>query len=258
MNPTVERTTTFLSGHAAMIRPSSCDGCETCRELCAYSAIAVEQGPNGEVVCRVDPLHCEGCGVCVHFCPRQAIDFTTRTCGQWYLSRTRFGPLVHASLGVGAENSGKLVTLVREQARRLAQATGYDLILMDGPPGIGCPVTASLTGVDLALLVTEPGVSGLHDLKRIVELADHFRVPVMVCINKYDLNLDLTDRIEEFCQDRGLPLVGSIPFDPLVNDAQAAGRSLVDFAPASETAKTLIAIWRGIEHRLADLSLAKG
>ena len=166
--------------------------------------------------------------------------------------------MVHARLGIAEENSGKLVTLVREQARRLAHAAGFDLILMDGPPGIGCPVTASLTGVDLALLVTEPGLSGLHDLKRIVELADHFGVPVLVCINKYDLNLDQTGRIEEFCQDRDLPLVGLIPFDPLVNDAQAAGRSLVDFAPDSETAKTLIAIWRGIEHRLADLSPTKG
>jgi MinD superfamily P-loop ATPase len=159
---------------------------------------------------------------------------------------------------VGAENSGKLVSLVREQARKLAARSELDLILIDGPPGIGCPVTASLTGADLVLLVTEPGLSGLHDLERIVELADHFSVPAMVCINKYDLSLRFTGLIEDFCHERGLPLIGKIPFEPLVNDAQNAGRSLVDFAPQCAAARALTTIWHRLEFHLANTASSKG
>jgi len=258
LDPVVEKTTPFIAGHSAWIRPEECEACGECHALCRFSAINKIEDPTGGATFEVDPLLCEGCGVCVHFCPTKAIDFSSRRCGEWYLSRTLFGPLVHAALDVGAENSGKLVSLVREQARQMAERLGLDLILVDGPPGIGCPVTASLTGADLTLLVTEPSMSGLHDLRRIVDLAAHFRVPAMVCINKYDLSPRLTRKIEEYCHEKELPLIGKIPFEPLVNDAQAIGRSLIEFAPQSEAANVMTAMWRRIEFHMAKSSLPRG
>ncbi|MGD9546652.1 MAG: 4Fe-4S binding protein [Candidatus Krumholzibacteriia bacterium] len=247
----------FVSGHTAVIRTGDCSGCGECARLCRFDAILTETVAGG-IRFRVDPIACEGCGVCVHFCPGGAIDFPSRTCGWWGTSRTRFGTLIHAALDVGAENSGKLVTLVREQARKAAIGSGADLVLVDGPPGIGCPVTASLTGVDLALLVTEPSLPALHDLGRIRELARHFAVPVMVCINKWDLNPRLSDRIAEFCRDQGIPVVGRLPYDPLAGDAQIAGLSLVEFAPESPAARALAAMWEDISGALAAASQPKG
>lgn len=257
LDPVVEKCTPFIAGHSALIRPEECTACGECAALCRFSAIDKVTDAAGKVTYQVDPLGCEGCGVCVRFCPADAIEFPSRRCGDWYISHTRFGPLVHAALGVGAENSGKLVSLVREQARSLAERSDYDLILVDGPPGIGCPVTAALTGADLTLLVTEPSLSGLHDLRRIVDLANHFGVPALVCINKYDLSPRLTGLVEEYCREKNLPLIGKIPFEPLVNDAQAHGRNLIDFAPQSEAAHVMTAIWHGIERHLADFSIPK-
>ncbi|MFH2053062.1 MAG: 4Fe-4S binding protein [bacterium] len=247
----------FVSGHTAVIRTDDCSDCGECAGLCRFGAILAETVAGG-IRFRVDPIACEGCGVCVHFCPSGAIDFPSRTCGWWGASRTRFGALIHAALDVGAENSGKLVTLVREQARKAATAAGADLVLVDGPPGIGCPVTASLTGADLALLVTEPSLPALHDLRRIRELARHFAVPVVVCINKWDLNPRLSDRIAEFCRGQGIPVVGRIPFDPLAGDAQIAGLSLVEFAPESPAAAALAALWDDISGVLAAAPQPKG
>ena len=257
LNPVVEKTTPFIAGHTAEIRQDDCAACGECHALCRFSAIDKIEDPDGGVTCEIDPLLCEGCGVCVRFCPTEAIDFPSRRCGEWYVSQTLFGSLVHAALDVGAENSGKLVSMVREQARGLAERADHDLILVDGPPGIGCPVTAALTGADLTLLVTEPSLSGLHDLRRIVDLAAHFRVPAMVCINKFDLSPRLTGMIEEYCREKDLPVIGKIPFEPLVNDAQAHGRSLIEFAPQSDAAHMMTAIWHGIECHLANDSLPK-
>ena len=256
LNPVVEKTTQFIAGHTAQIRQDDCEACGECHALCRFSAIDRIEDPDGGVTYEIDPLLCEGCGICVRFCPTEAIGFPSRRCGEWYLSQTLFGPLVHAALDVGAENSGKLVSKVREQARGLAERSDHDLILVDGPPGIGCPVTAALTGADLTLLVTEPSLSGLHDLRRIVDLAAHFRVPAMVCINKYDLSPRLTGMIEEYCHEKNLPVIGKIPFEPLVNDAQSHGRSLIEFAPQSEAAQVMTAIWHGIERHLADNSVS--
>ncbi|MEN8007569.1 MAG: P-loop NTPase [Candidatus Krumholzibacteriota bacterium] len=257
LNPAIETSTPFIAGHTAQIRQDDCAACGKCHALCRFSAIDTIGDPAGGLTYEVDPLLCDGCGVCVRFCPTEAIDFPSRRCGEWYVSHTLYGPLVHAALDVGAENSGKLVSMVREQARSLAERSDLDLILVDGPPGIGCPVTAALTGADLTLLVTEPSLSGLHDLRRIVDLADHFRVPAMVCINKYDLSPRLTRRIEEYCREKNLPVIGRIPFEPLVNDAQTAGRSLIEFAPQSEAAHVMTAIWHRIECHLADSPLLK-
>lgn len=258
MDPVVETTTPFVAGHTAVIRAADCAACGECASLCRFDAVAAIPDGHGGRTYEVDPLQCEGCGVCVRFCSADAIDFPERRCGEWYRSRTARGPMVHAALDVGAENSGKLVTVVREQARLVAGRSGAEMILVDGPPGIGCPVTAALTGSDLTLLVTEPSLSGLHDLGRIADLADHFGVPAMVCINKHDLSPRLTANIEESCRERDLPVVGRVPFDPAVNEAVAAGLSLIEHAPHSEAARALTVMWRRIERRLAGLQTTKG
>ncbi len=239
----------FISGHVAVIRQQDCTGCGTCHDLCRFDAIVREPGGDGWRF-RVDPAACEGCGVCVHFCPTGAIDFPDARCGEWYLSETPYGPLVHARLEPGAENSGKLVTLVREKARQEAERAGRELILVDGPPGIGCPVTAALTGADVVLLVAEPSLSGLHDLERVVELAAHFGVRALACVNKADLSEELTGRIEQWCAERGVPVAGRIPFDPAVTRAQLEGRSLVEAAPGSAAGRAVRALWERVRREL--------
>jgi MinD superfamily P-loop ATPase len=258
LTPTIERTTPFVAGHRAVIRAEDCTACGLCAELCRFEAIDRIEDPLRGAGYRVNPAGCEGCGVCVHFCPAGAIDFPPARCGEWYLSETRFGPLVHANLDVGAENSGKLVTLVRERARLTAAARGRDLILSDGPPGIGCPVTASLTGADHTLLVTEPSQSGLHDLERVLELVDHFGVPAQVCINKFDLSLPLSAAIDAWCAGRGIPVVGHIPFEPLTSEAQVAGCSLVEHAPDCEAAVAIRGVWREVSRRLSGVAADAG
>ncbi len=203
LDPQKRKTERFLGGRKAVIRAESCTACGLCREVCNFQAISEDY--------RVDPFSCEGCGVCVHFCPVQAIDFPLVECGQWFVSDTRFGPLVHAQLGVAQENSGLLVSLVRQQARDLAEEQGRPLILIDGPPGIGCPVISSVTGTDAVLLVTEPTLSGLHDLNRVVELLRHFKIPGMVLINKFDLQPDVSRKIEDYARKNNLGLLGKTP-----------------------------------------------
>jgi len=256
LSPKIERTTPFIAGHVARIRQEDCQACGECHDLCRFTAINKTSGDSGEFAYEVDSLQCEGCGVCVRFCPSEAIDFPDRRCGEWHRSRTLFGPMIHADLDVGAENSGKLVSLVRDKARQVAEENGADIILVDGPPGIGCPVTAALTGADLTLLVTEPSLSGLHDLRRIVDLAAHFSVPAMVCINKYDLSPRLTALIEEYCLEQDIPVVAEIPFEPLVNDAQAVGRSLIEFAQNCQAAQAMTAMWCRIERHMVNPSPA--
>ena len=185
----------FVSGHLARIEPDRCNACGLCRDRCRFEAIE----PTDSGGWRINPHRCEGCKACVVLCPQQAIAFSPRTCGFHALSDTRFGPLVHARLNPGAENSGRLVSLLKKQAKDLAQKDGLDLILCDGAPGIACPVISSLSGATLAVLVTEPTPSGIHDLKRVAGLCDHFRLPTAVIVNKADLNEAETSRIEAFC-----------------------------------------------------------
>ncbi len=249
LSPRIEYREIFLSGREAHIRREACAGCGTCREVCQFGGIhACPDGTGGELF-SVDSLACEGCGVCVRFCPEQAIDFPERTCGEWFVSQTRHGPFVHAQLGIAAENSGKLVTLVRTQARRLAEERARRLLLVDGPPGIGCPVIASLAGADLALVVTEPTVSGLHDLERVVRLARYFEVPVSVCLNKHDLNETVAQRIGDYCDVAELPVVGRIPYDPQVTAAQLASTSVVEH-DGSPAAIAIREIWNRVEEQL--------
>lgn len=209
LSPDLARIEDFYSGHEALIDSSRCQMCGTCLDMCQYGAVKFD----GEKY-SIEELRCEGCKVCVSFCPDEAIDFPERYCGQWFVSSTRFGTMVHARLFPGAENSGRLVTLLRNQAREKAKQEGKDLILCDGAPGIGCPVISSLSGTNLAVVVTEPTLSGLHDLQRVAQLCSHFKIKVAVVINKFDLNSEQSRKIEEYCRGKGFNLVGNIPYDP--------------------------------------------
>jgi len=241
--PDVRRRSEFRSGHAAVVRAEDCVGCGRCAALCRYDAIApATRSGDGARVFAVDAGSCEGCGVCVWNCPVRAIDFPEQVCGEWFVSATRFGPLVHARLAPGAENSGKLVSLVREQARELAQGEHRDLVVVDGPPGTGCPVIAALTGAAGVLIVTEPTVSGAHDLARVLELASHFKIPAAVCVNKWDLNPEQADGIEAAARAAGATPVGRVRYDSAATAAQRLGQTIVEAGPAS-LADEIRAVW---------------
>lgn len=237
LEPEIRVRHDFLCGNEAVIRQDDCIGCGACLAYCRYDAVKrqlddttlVSPRP-GEAVFHIDPLACEGCGVCVDRCPVQVIDFPERNSGEWYLSDTRHGPMVHARLGIAAENSGKLVSLVRQQAKEVAEAEGKEFILVDGPPGIGCPVIASMTGASLVLIVTEPTLSGRHDLERVAGLARHFRIPAVVCINKWDLNPEMSAHIETAARALEAQPVGRVRYDRAVTAAQVAGKSVLEYA----------------------------
>ncbi|MGV8039222.1 MAG: ATP-binding protein [Thermoanaerobaculaceae bacterium] len=230
LRPEIRTLQPFFAGHEAVIRHATCTGCGACAPVCRAGAITASNGSFA-----VEPLLCEGCGLCVRICPAAAIDFPSRRCGELYVSDTRFGPLVHARLEPGGESSGKLVTQVRREARRLAAELGVDWLLVDGPPGIGCPVIASLSEATAVLVVTEPTPSGLHDLERVLELCRHFGVPASVCVNKWDLHPDLTAGIEELARSRQAPALRRIPYDLAVTAAQVQGRPVVEVGgPAAE------------------------
>jgi len=224
LQPENTETHGFTGGHSALIDPKTCTGCGTCREMCRYDAVSENNG----TYC-IEPLRCEGCGVCVTFCPAEAIAFPEKECGRWFSSETRFGPMMHAQLYAAEENSGKLVALLRTKARQKAEALGMELILSDGPPGIGCPVISSLSGVSYAVLVTEPTPSGRHDLERVASLARHFQVPAGVIINKSDLNENECSVIEDFCRQQELDVIGRLPFDPVITHAMVHGKAVTEW-----------------------------
>jgi MinD superfamily P-loop ATPase len=226
--PRVRERHDFASGHQAVIRQADCIGCGTCRELCRFDAVQKTTREDGTVTTAIDPVACEGCGVCVRFCQQRALDFPESLSGEWMISDTRCGPMVHARLGIAAENSGKLVSLVRREARRVAEAENRSLIIVDGPPGIGCPVIASLTGASLVLVVTEPTVSGEHDLERVLALARHFEMPAAVSVNKWDINPGMTERIERLAGSSGAKIAGRIRYDQTVTAAQMQGLAVVE------------------------------
>ncbi len=242
--PRVKERREFRSGHEAVIRQDACTGCGVCLAHCRFGAVKdnVESGGNGAF--SIDPVTCEGCGVCVRFCPEHAIDFPERLCGEWMISETRCGPMVHARLGVAAENSGKLVSTVRREARCIAGEEHLPLIIVDGPPGIGCPVIASVTGASLVLVVTEPTVAGEHDLERVLSLTRHFGIPTAVCVNKWDLNPEMTDRIEEAARRAGATIAGRIAYDRAVTLAQMQGRAVVE--SDSSAAAEIRSLWEHV------------
>jgi len=236
--PVVKERHDFQGGRTAIIRNDECSLCGVCQDLCRWDAISDDF--------EVDSIECEGCGVCVYFCPEKAIDFPLDTCGEWFTSETVFGPMVHARLGIAEENSGKLVSLVRQEARKIAEEKELGLILTDGPPGVGCPVIAAIGGAAGVLIVTEPTVSGKHDMERVVLLAEHFKVSAMVCINKFDLNLDQSKAIEEFAKSKNISVLGRIPFDPIFTKSMVHGQTIFEYERQSEAGEAVKQIWEKI------------
>ncbi len=240
LRPEPSAATAFISGAKAVIDPDRCSQCGTCLAMCRFGAVRdSDAGPT------IDPIRCEGCGVCVHFCPSAAIDFPPQQCGEWMVSRTRFGRMVHAQLYPGDENSGKLVALLRGEAKKIAKESGARLVLNDGPPGIGCPVISSLSGTDLAVMVTEPTPSGIHDLRRVVELCHHFQVPGAVIINKCDLNSGVTEEIRAFCASEKLPVLAELPHDPDFVHAMVRAETITEYS-TGPAAQQVRAAWRKI------------
>ncbi|MGB5445254.1 MAG: ATP-binding protein [Psychromonas sp.] len=242
LDPTVLEAHKFISGHEAVINPELCDSCGICADFCRFDAIEKLQDSYA-----VKAIGCEGCKVCVEVCPLSAIDFPSCHSGDWYSSITEYGPMLHARLKAGAENSGRLVTEVRTQAKIRAQDTDASWIIIDGPPGVGCPVIASITGVDMALIVTEPTLSGKHDLDRVLTLTKHFAIPALVVINKWDLNIELSAEIEALAALYSAKVVGKLIYSPLFNQAQIAGLPVVKYAPESQESIELSAIWEKIK-----------
>lgn len=238
MNPSILKRYDFTGGAEAVINHDRCTECGICRQYCRWEAI--DENFN------VDPILCEGCGVCVYFCPEKAIDFPTKTCGEYYVSETRFCPMVHARLGIAEENSGKLVTQVRNTARDLAEKRDLELIITDGPPGIGCPVIASIGGSSAVLVVAEPTISGVHDMDRVVELAKHFNIPAALCINKYDLNIAISEKVREYADKTGIGFMGTIPFDPVFTRAMIHAKTLFEYDGESMSAKSVSNIWENL------------
>ncbi len=241
LQPTAQRSEEFWSGQTAVIDPELCTECGLCQEICRYGAIDIPH---------IDPIACEGCGFCFNVCPDKAITMQENLAGHWFVSETKYGPLVHARLGIAQENSGKLVTVVRQSARALAQEQGLGYIISDGPPGIGCPVISSLSGANLALIVTEPTLSGMHDLDRVLGVCRHFGVPALVCINKFDINEENSRHIEKSVSDMGIAQVYKLPFDNVVTEALVHGLPVVEYSQDGISC-SIEELWHSVCRRLA-------
>jgi MinD superfamily P-loop ATPase len=241
LEPKIVERGEFKGNKVALINKEKCISCGACISVCRFDAISEDFV--------IDPLSCEGCGVCYHICAQNAIIMEDKISGEWFVSETKYGPFVHAKLGVAEENSGKLVSVVRQNAKLIAEKENRDLIIIDGPPGIGCPVISSITGTDIVLVVTEPTLSGIHDMQRVIELAQHFKLKVFVVINKYDLNTGMTFEIENYSQKNKIPLAGKIVYDSIVTEAIANKKIVVEYTNA-EVAQQIENIWRTIYNAL--------
>jgi len=254
LEPKIIRRESFSGGKQARIKPGHCTACGKCEELCRFDAIYFDGPGNGRVdkTFRIDPIACEGCGVCVWFCEEKAIEFGPAVNGEWFVSDTRFGPMVHAKLGIAEENSGKLVNTVRTEARKLAEQRGLEMVIIDGSPGIGCPVIASITGAALVLIVTEPTLSGQHDMDRVADLTRHFEIPAMVCVNKWDLNPQIADEIESLASQRGIRVAGRVRYDRAVTAAQLRRLSVVEHQQDG-CAEDIRKVWNTVKGMIADV-----
>ncbi len=267
LSPQVLESHEFIGGSVAVIDPKLCQGCGICAQVCRFDAphphppspLSLspwerERGVQGGVgeVSTIDPIACDGCAACVYQCPEEAIRMEPQLAGRWFRSEGRYGPLFHAALRPAQENSGKLVTLVKQQARLSALDGGYDAVIVDGPPGIGCPVISAAAGADLALVVAEPTAAGIHDMERVLATAAHFRVPALVCINKADLYPAGAAEIEAYCRAHGIEVVGRIPFDAAVTEAMVQGEPVTAYRPESPAGRALREIWQRVASRLLE------
>jgi MinD superfamily P-loop ATPase len=250
LSPQVQEEHAFFSSKVALVDPELCTACGTCEEVCRFDAVVAPNEESGCDAYSIDPVACEGCAVCHYQCPADAISMEEPQDGLWFRSDTPFGPLIHAHLLAGQENSGKLVSEVREQARKVASTGGQEYIIIDGPPGIGCAVIASATGTDLVLVITEPTVSGLHDLERVLGVTQHFNIPAVVCINKYDINPEKAQEISDYCAQRAIEVVGLIPFDTVVTKAMVQGKPVTAYEDG-QVSEALRKVWKRVLATLA-------
>jgi len=259
LQPEVKQSYDFSGGKVASIITEQCIDCGRCKEVCNFGAVIFNGSANDDAtkVFTIDSISCEGCGVCVQFCPVNAIEFKDAINGRWFVSDTRFGPMVHARLIPGEENSGKLVSLIRKQSKKIATEQQKELIIVDGSPGIGCPVIASISGADLVLAVTEPSISGQHDLDRVIELAEHFRIPIAICINKHDINPTITKAIEKKALEKDLQVVGKISYDITVTKAQVAAKSIIEY-PNNGLKQQIVSLWESVLDMLKETADMKG
>lgn len=241
LRPEIKERHIFKGGAVAFIDKGQCRECGKCIDVCRFDAISKDY--------IVGPIACEGCAFCSFACPAGAIEMKEKISGEWYISMTRYGPFVHAKLGIAQDNSGKLVALIKQKAKEIAEREKIDWIIIDGAPGIGCPVIASLSGVDCALVVTEPTLSGLHDAKRVIKVASQFRVPVKLVVNKYDLNRKMTEKIEEYCKNNNIQVVGKIGFDKTIVKAVVQGKTIMDYSEG-EARGEIVKIWEMLKGQL--------
>ena len=252
LRPERLETHDFIGGAVAVIDPQLCQGCGTCEQVCRFDAVIPPPNRNGDFAYDIDPIACDGCAACVYQCPEEAIHMEPQLAGRWYDSESRYGKLFHADLYPAQENSGKLVTLVKQYARLCALDNNYPIIIVDGPPGIGCPVISAASGADLALIVTEPSLAGIHDLQRALQTTTHFRIPSLVIINKADIYPQGATQIEAICAELGVEVIGNIPFDPAMTVAMINGEPITAYQPESPASQAISAIWQAVAARLQE------
>jgi MinD superfamily P-loop ATPase len=240
LKPVIQERHVFKGLPKAVIDQHQCTGCTECRDVCRFDAV---KDNAGTVI--IDRRSCEGCAVCMHVCPARAISLQDNNAGEWYVSHTKYGFLVHAALGVAEENSGKLVSQVRAGAKKIAEQQEADYIIIDGPPGIGCPAMATLTGVDYAVIVTEPTLSGIHDMERAAAIARHFNISTGCVVNKFDINPAHTQSIEVWCRANDVILLGKIPFDRSITKALMERVPVIEYT-RNRVTETMADIWRRV------------
>lgn len=240
-NPTHIEEQVFISGQKAIIDKDKCTNCGECIDYCRFDAIAEI---DGEVM--INETSCDGCQLCSRICPFEAITMVNEDKSRMYAGDFRNGKMVYGRLSPGEENSGRLVNIVRDKAKKIAKKNNLKTIILDGPPGIGCPVISTITGVDYVVIVTEPTLSGLHDLKRTIEVTAHFKIKTVVLINKFDLNTEMASQIESYCSEIGISVLGKIPFDPRVVEAMVHCQSIIEYAPDSEVSRLIISAYNAI------------
>lgn len=253
LQPRLREQEDFRGGQVAVIDESTCAACGDCEAVCRFDAIHQADG-----LYMIDPIACDGCAACVYQCPSGSITMHEQVAGKFYVSDSRYGPLYHASLYPGRENSGKLVTLVKQRARLRAMDERRELVVVDGPPGIGCPVIAAASGADLALIVAEPTAAGVHDMKRILQTTEHFHLPALVCINKADIYPLGTKLIEAYCWDNEIQVAGKIPFDETVTEAMVHGEPVTAYKPNAPVSRAIIDLWCTVLESLSIQNMCMG